>query len=54
MYLVVSFYTRDTPYEQEIEKLGGSLRKFNIDHVFYPEESRGDHMKNGHKKPQIH
>ena len=53
MYLAVSFYTKDTPYEQEIEKLGKSLERFNIDYAFYPTDSFGNHVKNGHNKPQI-
>jgi hypothetical protein len=53
MYKVVSFYTKDTPYEKESRNLADSLNKFDIPYKFYEVESTGDHVKNVHNKPKI-
>jgi len=51
--LVVTFYTKNTPYEDEAKKLEKSLVKFQLPYKFYPVESKGDHVKNVQMKPII-
>lgn len=41
MPLVVSHYTVNTGYEQEVQKLIGTLKKFNLDYYIEPIESLG-------------
>ena len=50
LYTVVSMYTVDTPYEQEVERLRESLRAFDINHEIYPIESTGNWVKNAQIK----
>ena len=50
---IVSFYTENTPYEQEVEKLIESLEKHNLDYRIYPVQSTGNHVDNVNKKPEI-
>lgn len=52
-WMVVSFFTKGTPYETEIKKLEVSLRKFNIQHYFFPCEPRGTWRGNLNYKSEI-
>ena len=51
-HIYVAFYTRNTPYEKEIEKLIESLEKFNLEYVIKDYECRKDWLKNIHYKPE--
>ena len=51
-HIYVAFYTRNTPYEKEIEKLIESLEKFNLEYIIKDYESRKDWLKNIHYKPE--
>jgi hypothetical protein len=50
-YLIVSFYTKNTPYEQEILNLKDSLDKFKLNYIIEGVEPRGSWMKNTNYKP---
>jgi hypothetical protein len=52
-YKVVSYFTRNTPYEQESEKLRTSLEKFNIPHKIYAEDNLGNWTKNTQLKSKV-
>ena len=53
MYKVVAFYTKDTPYEDVIQKLMGSMIKYNIPNYIKGYESRGAWVKNCAIKPEF-
>lgn len=45
-YVIVSYYTKNTPYEKEIENLHESIHRFNLPHVLLSVPSRGSWIKN--------
>jgi len=45
-YVIVSYYTANTPYEQEIENLHDSLHGFQLPHMTYRVPNRGSWIKN--------
>lgn len=45
-YVIVSYYTRNTPYEQEIENLHESLHRFQLPHYIFRVANRGSWIKN--------
>jgi len=45
-FIIVSYYTKNTPYEQEVEKLRSSLNTFNIPNIIYAEENLKSWEKN--------
>jgi hypothetical protein len=49
--LVVSFYTLDTPYEEEVKYLQASCKDFDIDHIIEGVPSRGSWEMNCAFKP---
>ncbi|AQT67957.1 hypothetical protein STSP2_01109 [Anaerohalosphaera lusitana] len=51
--MIVSFYTADTPYEQEVGKLRKSLEAFDLPHKIYEIPSKGSWQKNTHRKPHV-
>lgn len=50
---VVTFYTRNTPYEQEAQRLESSCRRFGIRFRSYATDSTGSWERNTQQKPQI-
>ena len=50
-HIYVAFYTKDSPYEKEIEKLIETLEQFNLDYVIKDYKCRKDWLKNIHYKP---
>lgn len=52
-FIVVSMFTKNTPYEQEVENLRKSLALLDINHKIYPIENTGDWVKNCQKKSEI-
>ncbi len=51
--LVISFFTHDTPYEEEAERLRASCKAFQIKHHIEGVPSRGSWLKNVAMKPQF-
>jgi hypothetical protein len=49
-YIVVSFYTKDTGYEEEIKNLEESLNKYNLSYSIAGIENQGSWLKNIHYK----
>ena len=45
-WIVISAYTYDTPYEDEIKVLEKSLRKFDVPYRFFPYKSQGSWWEN--------
>lgn len=45
-YVIVSYFTIGTPYEQEVENLHESLHRFNLPHIILSVPSRGSWIKN--------
>lgn len=45
-YVIISYYTLNTPYAIEIEGLRKSLEKFKLPYKIYPVSSRGSWIKN--------
>lgn len=45
-YVVISYYTKYSPYEGEIQNLVQSLQRFNLPYHIYCEPSRGSWIKN--------
>ena len=45
-YVIISYFTKGTPYEQEIENLHESLHRFNLPHLIMSAPSRGSWIKN--------
>jgi hypothetical protein len=50
-FVVVSFYTKDTDYEQEARKLIETLEQFGVKHDVQPVENRKDWVLNTQQKP---
>jgi len=53
MFKIVSMYTADTPYEDEIKKLQESLVRFKLSHTIYRCKSRGSWAKNCQMKANV-
>ena len=53
MITYISFYTVNTPYEEEIKVLEESLKKFELPYHFYAVESLGSWRANIHQKIKI-
>lgn len=51
--LVISFFTVDTPYQEEVKRLIDSCRLFNIDHYVEGIKSQGSWLRNVAKKPEF-
>jgi len=49
----ISFYTKNTPYEQEIKRLEASLIRHGLPYDFTAVNSTGSWVKNTHMKPRI-
>lgn len=45
-YVIISYYTRGTPYEKEVENLRESLERFDLSYEIYEVPSRGSWIKN--------
>ncbi len=45
-YVIISYYTTNTPYQIEIQKLRESLERFRLPYKFYPVASRGSWIRN--------
>jgi len=45
-YIVISYYTKNTPYETEVERLIESLKRFNIEYDIIGIDNLGDWQKN--------
>jgi Nucleotide-diphospho-sugar transferase len=52
-YRIISGYTINTPYEQEIKDLEQGLNKFNLPYTFYPYNNTGSWVKNTLVKPTL-
>ncbi len=52
-YVVVSMYTVNTPYEQEVKNLRKSLEKFKVKHKIYPIKNTGSWAKNCQQKALV-
>ena len=53
MFKVISYYTKNTPYEEEIKILEESLKKFGIKYQFYDVLNQGSWQANICLKPEI-
>jgi hypothetical protein len=53
MIKVVGFYTKDTVYEEEANKLIKTLDTFSIPYYLYPIENKGQWVLNCAQKPKI-
>ncbi len=53
MYKVISMYTKNTPYEEEIKELGHSCDQFKVDYKFYPIVNLKDWVKNTQQKAAV-
>lgn len=53
MFKVVAFYTKDTPYEGEIQNLITSMKKYKIPYIIKAIESRGNWVLNAGAKPEL-
>ena len=49
-YRIISMFTRNTPYEKEVEHLRQSLETFDLPHTIYPIDSKGSWEKNCQQK----
>lgn len=49
-FVVISYFTSKTPYQEEAKKLEGSLKKFNIPHRIMEMPNLRDWQKNTHQK----
>lgn len=52
-YVIVSAFTQNTPYEQEVIKLKNSFKKFNIPNKIYPYINQGTWEKNCQMKAKF-
>lgn len=50
-HIYVAFYTRNSPYQEEIKKLITSLELFNLEYVIRDYKCKKDWLKNIHYKP---
>ena len=52
-YHVCSFYTKNTPYEKEVELFKKQIEQFKIPYTIIPVESRGSWVRNVNIKPEV-
>ena len=52
-FIVISMYTPNTPYEEEIEELRKSCNRFNLKNKFYAIKNLGDWVKNTQQKANV-
>jgi len=52
-WILVSYFTLNSPYEKEIRRLGASCEKFAVDYYFRAIESKGSWLKNCHYRPDF-
>ena len=52
-FKIISGYTINTKYEEEIKDLESDLKRYNLDYKFYPYESKGSWVKNTLEKSKI-
>ena len=52
-YLIISAYTENTPYEQEVKNLKKSLDNLDLKYMIYPLKNRGSWVKNCAQKPEV-
>lgn len=52
-WIIASYYTINTGYEKEVEKLKESLRKLNLPYYIQPIKSQGSWVKNVHYHDQF-
>ena len=52
-FRVISMYTPNTPYEEEIKELQKSCEKFKLRYKFYAIENSGDWVKNTQQKANV-
>ena len=52
-FLIISFYTRDTPYELEAQRLITSLKRFNLPFHVEEVENKGSWVKNCNFKAEF-
>ena len=52
-WILISYYTEGTSYEEEIKKLKQSLENYKIDYCFYGEEALGSWRKNLNHKSRV-
>ena len=45
-YMIISYFTMNTPYQEEVKNLIGSLKRFNLPYHIYYVRSRGSWIKN--------
>lgn len=53
MYTVISYYTKNTPYENIVLNLIKSLKQFNLPHKIYPKPNQGSWVKNTQQKSVV-
>jgi len=51
--IIISYYTKNTPYEQEVQKLKSSLQKFNLIYNIFCVENLGSWIRNVQQKPRV-
>jgi hypothetical protein len=51
--VITSFYTKNTPYEKQVELLKATLKRFNLDNDVEGVEDLGDWHKNVFQKPKF-
>ena len=51
--IVISGYTVNTKYEEEVKDLEGGLKKYNVPYKLYPYESRGTWRRNTMVKAEL-
>ncbi len=52
-FIIISGYTRDTAYEEEIKDLESDLKRLDLPHRFYGYDDRGDWTKNTMVKAEL-
>lgn len=52
-FLITSYYTFNTPYEEEIKELRISLLRHDVPHIIYGYKSRGSWLRNCNATPLI-
>ncbi len=53
MFKIISMYTPDTPYEEEIKDLGKSCHQFGLESKFYPIKNLKDWVRNTQQKASV-
>lgn len=52
-YIVISFFTENTPYVEEAAKLEASLQRFSVPYKIYPRANRGNWIENTQYKSSV-